>query len=155
MGLFSKREDIAANSSDRLVSDFILKSEGLQRILEKETEYFREMKMKQAEMLIETKLALIEELEVIKSGLISNPSVLEALADNEKNKVRAANANLMKAAEANYHETVKAKEVNKIIMEAIAEAVCHSKQIDGAYGEKGAAYKTSEAASPIAISENA
>ncbi len=156
MGLFSKKPSNGTGlETSELVRNFIMKSEGLQRILEKETEYFRQMKTKQAEMLIEAKLELISEIEEIKAGLIGNPDVIVALPASEKQRLKAANASLMAAAEDNYSETLKAKEVNKLILEAIADAVNHSKRVDGAYGDKGTAYKVNDEATPIAIIQNA
>jgi hypothetical protein len=157
MGLFSKKgaADNALQSNEKLLNDFLNKSEGLQRILEKETEYFRDMKMKQAEVLIETKLNLIDELEVIKNTLTSNPAILKSIPESEKNKIKKANKSLMDAAEDNYNETLKAKEVNKLILEAISEAVNDSKRIDGAYGDKGNAYKSDGLSSAVAVVHNA
>lgn len=157
MGLFNKRAantDNDSNGAD-LINEFLNKSEGLLRILEKETEYFRDMKMKQAEMLIETKLNLIQEIEELKASLIINTNALKMLPENEKKRIRLSNEILMNAAQDNYNETLKAKEVNKLILEAISEAVSTSKRIDGAYGEKGNANKSDSSASPIAIIHNA
>ena len=153
MGLFTKKAE--EKTSDKLVNEFLNKSEGLQRILEKETEYFREMKSKQAGMLIETKLNLIEEIETIKSALVANPTALKSLGESEKNKIRTSGVGLMTAAEDNYNETLKAKEVNKLILEAISEAVLQNTRVDGAYGEKGNVYKNDISNKPVAINQNA
>jgi hypothetical protein len=154
MGLFSKKEEVVKSKS-KLLEDFITKSTGLTRILEKETEYFKDIKIKQAEMLLESKLNLIDELEEIKANLTLNPQYLQNLPEAEKKKIVAANANLIKAAEDNYNETLKAKEVNKLILEAISEAVANSRVIDGAYGDKGSAYRSGYENSPITLIQNA
>jgi len=154
MGLFSKKISGAEQDND-LVNSFINKSEGLQRILEKETEYFRQMKIKQAEMLIETKLSLIDEIEAIKSTLVRNPNLLKNISENDKKKIRVSNDSLMQAAQSNYDETLKAKEVNKLILEAISEAVSQNNSVEGAYGKKGSAYSSSSDVSPIAIIQSA
>lgn len=152
MRLFNKAQTQGQDTAD-LVNNFVVKSEGLTRILEKETEYFRENKVKQAEMLIETKNSLINELEEIKSILLTNPSVLETLPASEKSRLKAANMVLLKASEENFAETSKAQEVNKLILEAVSYAVNQSKMVEGAYGDKGTAYKNNES-NPITVSTN-
>ncbi len=154
MGLFN-RNTSSEKSSNNLINEFLNKSEGLQRILEKETEYFRDMKMKQAELLIKTKLDLVEEIETIKTSLTADPLFLKTLPDSEKKKIRTANDSLMNAAEENYHETLKAKEVNQLILEAISEAVAQHGKVDGAYGDTGSHYKNDNNTAPIAIIHNA
>ena len=154
MGLFNRKEEVVKSKS-KLLEDFISKSVGLTRILEKETEYYKEIKMKQAEMLLESKLNLIDELEEIKSGLTENSEYLKNLPESEKKKVIAANGNLIKAAEDNYNETLKAKEVNKLILEAISEAVSNSRSIEGAYGDSGSSYRSQYENTPITIIQNA
>lgn len=154
MGLFNRKEEVVKSKS-QLLEDFISKSVGLTRILEKETEYYKEIKMKQAEMLLESKLNLIDELEEIKAGLTENSEYLKNLPEAEKKKIIAANGNLIKAAEDNYNETLKAKEVNKLILEAISEAVSNSKGVEGAYGDGGSVYRSQYENTPITIIQNA
>jgi rRNA maturation endonuclease Nob1 len=156
MGIFSKKlSGSGSNTTEDLIQSFIVKSEGLQRILEKETEYFRDLKIKQAEVLIENKLSLIDEIENIKINLLLDQLALKSLPESEKLKIKEANDRLMKAAEENYNETLKAKEVNKLILEAISSAVMQSRVVEGAYGDKGSAYSNNNESMPIAVVHNA
>ncbi len=154
MSFFNRKTNEDQNSSTNLVNNFLTKSEGLQRILEKETEYFRNMKIKQAEMLVQSKIELIEHIESIKASFAANPQIVKGLAEIEKKQLRQANNNLMKAAEDNYKETMRAREINKLVLEAIAYAVTQANGIEGAYGENGNTYKQ-ESAKPISVSQNA
>ena len=61
----------------------------------------------------------------------------------------------MKAAEQNYDETVKAREINKLILEAISEAISQHSAIPDIYGSKGAHYRANADVSPIALIESA
>lgn len=153
MGIFNKKQSAQDNSAASLINRFVSKSEGLQRILEKETEYFKDMKIKQAEILMDSKTSLIEELSELKSSLIKDQSLLKNIPEAEKRKLRAANNNLMKAAEDNYNETLKAKEVNRIILEAISDALSQTKKVEGAYGEDGGSFDD-YGSSPITVLKN-
>ncbi len=155
MGLFNKKQTTEGFDTASLVNNFISKSEGLTRILEKETEYLKDKKAKQAEMLAETKGALIEELEAIKASLTKSPEVLKDLPSSEKERLKAANLTLIKVAEENYRETSKAQEVNRLILEAISYAVNQSKVVEGAYGDKGTTYKNDTASNPVSLITNA
>ncbi len=152
MGLFNKKTTGLDTGS--LVNNFVIKSEGLTRILEKETEYFRDRKAPQAELLMETKHNLIDELERIKFNLTQHAETLKNLPDSEKLRLREANLNLMKAADATYQETSRAQEVNRLILEAISYAVNQSKVVEGAYGDKGDLNKNTES-KPITVIANA
>jgi hypothetical protein len=132
----------------------VAKSEGLTRILEKETEYFQQRKVKQAEMLLETKTSLIDELEGLKASLLADSNILRELPESEKLRVKEANLLLMRAADNNFKEATKAQEVNKLILEAISYAVNQSKVVEGAYGDSGNTNKSIDN-KPISISTNA
>lgn len=153
MGLFNKKLTSQGLDTAMLVSNFITKSEGLTRILEKETEYFKDRKVKQAEQLLETKQTLIDELESIKSSLLASPESLVNIAASEKARIKTASLNLQKAADANFNEAGKTQEVNRIILEAIAYAVNQSKAVEGAYSETGNAYNNNNA-NPVSVVTN-
>lgn len=105
------------------LKDFLVNGNGLIRILEKETEYYKNMKMSQAEKLIEAKQSMVSKLEDYKRKLTSDISFLKRLPADVKTRIKETNIALGKAADANYREAVKAKEVNKIILESVSKAI--------------------------------
>lgn len=119
------------------LSDFYSKAEKLTRILSKESEFFKEMKIKRAEQLLEAKTNLIEDLKDLKEKLAIQKDTLKALPEAEKNKIRAMEKNLTEIAKINYNEALKAREVNLLIMEAIASAVTSNNQENSAYTNAG------------------
>jgi hypothetical protein len=119
------------------LSDFYSKAEKLTRILSKESEFFREMKIKRAEQLLEAKTNLIEDLKDLKEKIVIQKDNLKNLPESEKSKIRAMEKNLTEIAEINYNEALKAREVNLLIMEAIAGAVSNTAQENSAYTNAG------------------
>jgi hypothetical protein len=137
-----------------LLEEFYVKAERLQRILEKETEYFRRMKMKRAENLFGAKENLIDDLKGLKEQISLIKDHLKSLPEEEKDKIRELEASLTSAAEQNLKEAFKAREVNKLIVEAIADAVSRQ-QSEMRYGEGGNFETYSYGNSPLTINQSA
>lgn len=137
------------------LKDYLVKSDGLIRILEKETEYYKENKVTRAEKLVESKQSIVSKLEEYKAKLISDVSFLKRLPADVKERIKKTTSDLGKAAEDNYREAVRAKEVNKVVLESVAKALMEAKKDSKGYsneGDNGRADKS--ASSPVAINES-
>ena len=144
-------EGIQADQVQAL-KDYLVNSDGLIRILEKETEYYKSMKMNQAEKLVESKQSIVDKIEGYKEKLTSEVSFLKRLPSDIKTKLKDTTAALGKAADANYREAVKAKEVNKVILESVSKALMKHQSEQEAYSNEGeSAYVKN--GTPVAINE--
>lgn len=136
------------------LKDYLVNGNGLVRILEKETEYYKDMKMGQASKLVESKQSIVSKLEEYKTKLTSDISFLKRLPADVKEKIKQTTTELGKAADENYREAVKAKEVNKVILESVSKALMKAKNNTNAYSEKGEGATGKSSDSPIAINES-
>lgn len=137
-----------------ILQQYLIKVEGLTRVLKKETEYFLESKMEQAEALLAPKNKLIDEIEEYKTTLISNKEFLSSLPENQKQRIKTLNEQMIEASEENYREALKAKEVNRMIMESVSAAVEKSRASNNAYSNKGEAYSKPTEFTPMALNES-
>jgi lipid II:glycine glycyltransferase (peptidoglycan interpeptide bridge formation enzyme) len=139
---------------NNFLADFHSKAEKLSRILNKESEFFREMKIRRADHLLEAKTNLIEDLKELKDKIGEFKASLKSLPESEKEKIRLMEKGLTEVAEANYREALKAREVNLLIMEAISSAVNKNNQQNSAYGDNGGFAEISRSeANPITFVE--
>ncbi len=143
------------NQNEKLgvLSTYLSKTDVLIRILEKETEFFRENQSGKAVALFETKTQYINELENAKAILASDSQFLKSLPSEVKVKITEASDKLMKVAEANHKEVNAAKEVNKLVLEAIYHGAQQNKGAMRGYGKSGY-METEMNSSPVAISQN-
>lgn len=142
-----------SNEKLGVLSTYLSKTDVLIRILERETEFFRDNQTAKATALFETKEQYINELENAKAILASDSQFLRSLPSEVKVKITEANEKLMKAAEINHKEVIAAREVNKLVLEAIYYGVAQNKGIAKGYGKSGS-FDAEVNASPVAISQN-
>jgi len=134
------------------LKDYLVNSDGLIRILEKETEYFQEMKMNQAEKLVESKQSIIDKIEGYKSTLVQDKSFLKKLPADIKTKLKETTTALDAAAKSNFREAMKAKEVNKVILDSVSKALMQNKKDKNVYSNDGETANVS-GNSAVAINE--
>ncbi len=131
--------DIQTDNAERIqaLKDYLVNGNGLIRILEKETEYYKEMKMKQAEKLVEAKVSIVAKLEEYKEKLISDASFIKRLPADVKERIKQTTVALGTAVDENYREAVKAKEVNRVVLESVSKALMQNKNQHTGYSNEG------------------
>ncbi len=135
------------------LNTYINKCEILTRILEKETDFYKNNQIEKAAELFETKDKYTNELEDIKNIILSDLDFLKNLPQDTKEKIRITSEKLKLASEINYNEILIAREVNKIVLESVYQSTIeHQSNVKG-YGNNGTLNAVKSIGSPIAVSE--
>jgi len=109
----------------------------LREILLKENELLKKMKVKEIGEIHEEKVRLIRRLEISKQLVRKNPSLMNERRDEEINEFIEISADLDQIVGENYREVLKAKEVNKRVVEAIFHAVVDNQGNTLGYNKQG------------------
>jgi len=130
----------------------------LRELLTKETELLRKMKVKEVGEMHEEKLRLIRRLEINKQLLTKDPSILDGKTDESIKRFRDASDGMDQIVMDNFHEVLKAKEVNQRVIEVVFNKVVYNQTESLGYGRqgtRGVAISGKEVASPsIAINKS-
>lgn len=153
--MFKQKANEVMNDKIVMLNNYINKSEVLVRILERETQFFKENQASKVVALNETKEKYIDEIEGIKTLLIADGVFLKSLPAETKSKIMEVSNALKKAAEENYREVVIAKEVNKLVLEAIYQAAAEHHSEAKGYSNSGTMYAEYKQSRPVAVSEQA
>ncbi len=95
----------------------------LRALLERETLYLKEMKVEEVRALHEEKLRLIRRLELQKQLIAARPEVLRGHSEEIREELRLLQRDLLLSLQKNYEEVVKAREVNRMVVESVVKAL--------------------------------
>lgn len=120
-------------SLENIVKDTI----ELKEVLTKETELLRDSKLNEVKDLYSQKINLIARLEIQKELLEKNPEIIRNKPQEVVDSIRLLGDEMLLAARNNFHEVLKAKEVNKRVVEAISFVAAKDKNSAAGYDKNG------------------
>jgi hypothetical protein len=123
--------DIAALVDDTLA---------LKELLQRETQWLREMKMDNVKAVHEDKLRLLRRLEIQNELIKRDPSALAQRTADQVTYLKALQAEMKVVTQENFAETLKAREINKRVVDVIAGAVNKYENRATGYTNTGIAY---------------
>lgn len=131
------------------ILDIIADMIALRNTLQSETRHLKTMNMKAVREMHDYKLKLIRRVEIQKELISRDPAILTGRSEVTTDEMRLIEVQLQEALKENFHEVLKAKEVNRRVVEAISRAVnTHSRRASG-YNQQGAAPEVMARASAI------
>ncbi len=107
----------------------------LKDVMAEETAMLADMQLDQVDVLQAQKIALIDQLEMSKRLVEEDRETLSPPSAGQERRLREAQEDLQNVMTENILQLTKAKEVNRMMVDAIVEAV--SRQVNGATGYNG------------------
>ncbi len=109
----------------------------LRELLVRETDLLKRMKIKEVGDMHEEKLNLIRRLEIRKQLLERDPSALDGKSDEGIKRFKDASEGIDEIIRENFHEVLKAKEINQRVVEVVFNKVMESQAESLGYGKGG------------------
>lgn len=131
------KENRASGEVSFDIADLIHSADLLRKLLIKETALFRDMEIKEANKLFKEKTDLIDMLETQKGIIASNPDIVELLTKEEITALKKTDKELDKVMKENFHEILKAKEINQRVVEAVSRALSKHERRASWYDKNG------------------
>jgi flagellar biosynthesis/type III secretory pathway chaperone len=141
------------HSKEKILDTYLSKAKDLKSLIEVENEHLSRSQLSKIKEYSEDKESLITEIEDCKKTLVADKFFLQNLPLPIKNQLIEVSEDLKKIAEKNNYEVKVAMEVNKLVLEAIQNAVTTNRQSNVAYSNKGSSYQNVYTGSPIKIDE--
>ncbi len=141
-------------SLQEMIDDIV----ALKTLMQQETEYLKKLDMAAVKSLNDTKLRLVKKLELQKALIARNPSLLEDLSIDQKQQLATVHEGFETVIRENFHETLKAREINRVVVEAVSLEYNKYEQRATAYGNDGGLSKkiapaASQPVSAVALNE--
>jgi hypothetical protein len=95
----------------------------LKAVIEKETEALKAYRLEEVRDLSDDKIRLVRRLELIQEIMLKRPDLIEYTNGIAKEDIARAQADMQLKMRENFRETMKAQEINKLIVDAITRAV--------------------------------
>lgn len=130
--LFGDEEELASIG----VESIITLTTRLAQVLAEEVDLLADMRVRDIAKLQKEKLQLLEALEAQKRFIDRNPEIMEDISDEEALELAQIVEIFQTVMKENHRRLLIAREVNRTVVEAIAEAV-HEAGSNGIYDRKG------------------
>ena len=109
-------------------------------ILEEEIALLKRMKLTQIQKFYDDKIAITSILETYKEIIVQNPEVLESIPDRTRKQLREEAARFELLAAEDGKQMLRAKEVHRLVMEAVKRAVEQKVAQSTGYNKRGVVY---------------
>jgi hypothetical protein len=96
---------------------------GLKTVLEKETAALKNYHLEEVRNLNDDKVRLVRRLELIQEIMSKKPELIHYSKGIDKEDIARVQAEMQEKMRENFRETMKAQEVNRLVVEAITRAV--------------------------------
>jgi len=124
--------------------DVMLDTQVLAELLLQETAHMRAMNIDGVKELYDEKVRLIKRLEIQKELLKRQPEILQGFDESQKESLKEYTDIFEKILRENYEEAVKAKEINRRIVDCISDAVSNHINSSNGYNKEGRNYNLKE-----------
>lgn len=129
----------------------------LKDLLKRETAFIREMKIADAGVLLDEKKRIIRKLEIYKDLLRRSPDIFTSAGDDVKSRIMQLEREVKEAANENFCEARKAKEVNRMVVNTVSKELRKYNHNAVGYTAKGGSFSSSSEAvrnTSVALSIN-
>lgn len=120
------------------VLDLIADMISLRNTLDAETRHLKQMNMKAVREMHDYKMKLIRRVEIQKELIQRDPAILIGRSEVSRAELKTIEGQLEISLKENFNEVLKAKEVNRRVVEAIARAVNQHRRSATGYTNNGA-----------------
>lgn len=151
---------IASSLQDGVVfnaGNMIAVTRQLSSLLTKEIALLNDMKIVKIHELYDEKMALAEVLEGYRDIIKNNPDILKSIPQRTLDEMRTEATKFEKLIEEDNKQITRAKEVHKLVMEAVKKTLEKNLVMRSGYNKKGVVdigYPGSYATPPVSVNEN-
>ncbi len=138
-------------------AEMIAVTRKLSEVLTKEIALLNDMKIASIHELYDDKIALASILEGYRDALKNNPALLNNIPNRTLDEMRSESAKFELLIEEDNRQITRAKEVHKLVMDAVKKSLEKNMVMSSGYNKRGVVdlgYAGSYTAPPVSVNEN-